>query len=239
MAIRNTQRLMNNASGTFDQVTANGNVTSIQQWAKLAFEGDEEDDVIDLDQKRAFEIICAHFVLTYYREAERNERGFSQLKIDLPHRHSHISQWKELHKLGGIGKKNQLLMFLCGVGGSGKSKVMNAVQQYAKAFCDQLGVKYDKRTIVVTALTGIAATAINGETLHSAAKMGPNQKVNKDDVKEWKDARLLIIDKISFANRMSLTKIDKNLRELTEEEMLPYGGMNIIFARDFRQLEPI
>lgn len=115
---------------------------------------------------------------------------------------------------------------------------MNGVQHYAKAFCNQLGVKYDKRTIVVTALTGVAATAINGKTVHSAAKL-QHKAIKPEHVKEWKDARLLIIDEISFSGRKQLIKIDRNLRELREMATSRFGKMNIVFAGDFRQLEPI
>ena len=60
---------------------------------------------------------------------------------------------------------------MAGAGGRCKTRVINAVMGYAKGFCKEINYMFDKRMIVLTALTGVAATLINGETLHSAAKL--------------------------------------------------------------------
>jgi hypothetical protein len=59
---------------------------------------------------------------------------------------------------------------------------------YAKGFCKAINYMFDKRMIVVTALTGVAATLINGETLHSEAKLNC-KRVTSEHVEEWKHAR--------------------------------------------------
>ena len=65
-----------------------------------------------------------------------------------------------------------LLMFLSGPGESGKSEVMKAVLGYASTFCKNVGIAFTRRTIISTALTGVAVTSINGdETIHSAAHL--------------------------------------------------------------------
>ena len=64
--------------------------------------------------------------------------------------------------------------------------------------------------IVVTALTGVAATLINGETLHSATKFY-NKKVSTDHIDEWKHSQLVIVDEISFASCDDLKLLDKKL----------------------------
>ena len=56
-----------------------------------------------------------------------------------------------------------LLMFLSGPGESGKSEVMKAVLGCASAFCKNVGVAFTRRTITITAVTGVAATSINGD----------------------------------------------------------------------------
>jgi hypothetical protein len=71
----------------------------------------------------------------------------------------------------GMRKQKQLIMFMMGARGSGKMKVINAVIAYAKGFCKELNYMFNKRMIIVTALTGVAATLINGETMHSTAKL--------------------------------------------------------------------
>jgi hypothetical protein len=109
---------------------------------------------------------------------------------------------------------------------------------YAKRFCQDINYEFDKRMIVVTALTGVAATLINGETTHSAAKLN-SKKVDPQDLLEWKHTRLMIIDEISFANADVLTKLNAQLQLLKEAHGDRFGGLHIIFTGDFCQLEPV
>ena len=92
-------------------------------------------------------------------------------------------------------KSKQLILFMTGAGGSGKTKVINAVMAYAKGFCKALNYMFDKRMIVLTALTGVAAMSINGETIHSAAKLN-YKRITSEHIQEWKHARLVLINEI-------------------------------------------
>jgi predicted ATPase len=77
----------------------------------------------------------------------------------------------DLQRLSGRPNGDrQLIMFLTGAGGSGKTEIINSVLAYAKGFCLQMQYVFDKQIIVVTAMSGVAATLINGETIHSATK---------------------------------------------------------------------
>ena len=112
------------------------------------------------------------FVLTFFDEAIENE-GKHDIGTEPPiprtgTRSKFDKLRKKLEKMTGMRKQKQLIMFMTGAGGSGKTKVINAVMAYAKGFCKELNYMFDKRMIVVTALTGVAATLINGETMHSA-----------------------------------------------------------------------
>ena len=60
-------------------------------------------------------------------------------------------------------------MFFSGAGGSGKSEVIKQVLLYCKLFCKNIIVRFDASTIRITALTGVATTAINGETIDFVA----------------------------------------------------------------------
>ena len=77
-------------------------------------------------------------------------------------------------------------MFLTGAGGSGKTKVINSMLSYAKHFCAQMQYMFDKQTIVVTAMSSVAATLINGEMIHSAAKLNC-EKITVKHQKEWEN----------------------------------------------------
>ena len=50
-----------------------------------------------------------------------------------------------------------------------------------------LGCNFTKRTIVVTALTGVAATIIKGETIHTAAHLNRIKRMEEEQIEEWKD----------------------------------------------------
>jgi type II secretory pathway predicted ATPase ExeA len=98
----------------------------------------------------------------------------------------YIKLTKHLKDISGMSNTTQLIMFMTGPGGSGKTRVINAVLAYAKGLCKELNYMFDKRMIVVTALTGVAATLINGETIHSAAKFC-NKKIKVEHIDEWKN----------------------------------------------------
>jgi ABC-type molybdenum transport system ATPase subunit/photorepair protein PhrA len=72
---------------------------------------------------------------------------------------------RALKKLCGGQKENQMI---CGPGGSGKSTVINVVQVHAESYCETIGHPHVHRTIVVTAMSGMAVTLLQGETAHKA-----------------------------------------------------------------------
>ena len=83
--------------------------------------------------------------------------------------------------------KTQFVVFLTGPGGTGKSRVIDGVRDYAKSLCKQLDVKFDQRTIITTALTGTAAVNIKGETTASACQIKKN-KENLDKEQDYKNS---------------------------------------------------
>ena len=97
---------------------------------------------------------------------------------------------------------------------------------------------FTDRTIVVTALTGVAAVLIKGETLHSALHVMCDH-INEEMMQSWSDACLVIVDEISLADADFLGEIDGASRDLMECAHKPFGGVNIAFIRDFPQPEPV
>lgn len=69
-------------------------------------------------------------------------------------------------------KLSQLLLFLTGAGGTGKSRVINAICSYF-----EYTLQHD--TLIVLAPTGIAATNICGNTIYSACGFGFGEYENK------------------------------------------------------------
>jgi hypothetical protein len=192
---------------------------------------------MDRGQGRAFEIMVATFILTFYIGApqpnESRVRG---------QRHSFITEKKRLQLLADVTKRksDQLICLLHGPGGSGKTAVIDLLMEYAREYCSYLEhFEFTSRTIVVTAMTGVAATILLGQTTHSAVYLNQRRPLEAEQVELWTPTRLLIIDEISFASKDDFVQLHKKLRQLKQCLHMPYGGLSIIFSGDMRQLEPI
>jgi hypothetical protein len=215
---------------------ANGTAKSILNWGQV--------HCLDKRQQRAFSIIISHFVLTFYEDAASSEINVSRIalsqfnqeknkllrltKLRMESESPHVEQRTRIE---------QMIMFLHGPGGSGKSTVISLVLHYAQDFCTHLGYPFTKNTIMVTAMSGVAATLLHGRTTHSCCCLCSEPK--HKDLDMWKDTRLLIVDEISFASKQDFVKLDKQLRTLKNQVHLKYGGVHVLFAGDFRQLEPV
>ena len=210
---------------------ADGSVRSIREWAKAAFKK-------DVKQQRAFEVLTASFVLTFFEEVEHEEGKLDDTQKG-SHRTKHRIMKSRLKSLrGGSPENYNLICLLHGPGGSGKSTVINTVKAYAEDYCKNLNHEFTNRTIVVTAMSGVAATLLNGETTHSV--LGLNRtKIDPSDALAWVDARLLIIDECSFASASDFEKMQENLKVLMANRWWKYGGINVVFAGDYSQLEPV
>ena len=118
--------------------------------------------------------------------------------------------------------------------------MIDLVMKYAKEYCSYLdNYEYSSRTILVTAMTGVATTILMGETTHSAVYLNQKRMIEAHQVEAWTATRLLIIDEISFASRSDFEELHKKIRRLKQQLNSKYGGLSIIFSGDFRQMEPI
>ena len=134
-------------------------------------------------------------------------------------------------------------VFLTGEPGAGKTHTINEYIRWLR----ERGVEP-----AVTASTGIAATHVNGMTIHSWAGIGIKKRVTDWDIemiqsrektaKRIVDAKILIIDEISMLDADTLNSVDKVLRALRQPfftESRPFGGLQVIFVGDFFQLPPV
>lgn len=130
-------------------------------------------------------------------------------------------------------------VFLTGSAGAGKTYVLNQYIKYLK----QHGIP-----VAITASTGIAATHMNGQTIHSWAGIGIKDYVSDRylaslrDKKYFRDkmdkVKVLIIDEISMLHRNQLDAVDYVLKFFKQNDE-PFGGVQVIFSGDFFQLPPI
>ena len=134
-----------------------------------------------------------------------------------------------------LPSSKQLLMFLGGCGGTGKSRVIQAVVDFARRW-------NSTSTVVITALSGIAAMLIGGCTLHSALGIGTYGKPRKPSpnlMNSWSRIGILIIDEISMMQASLLDLLDSRLQQLKTRLDKPFGGIHIVFCGDFYQLAPV
>lgn len=208
---------------------ATGSVKSLREWSKAGFGTDKK-------QQRAFEAIAAAFILTFHDESNEDvvRDGTETQFENRCYRHNR----KCLLKLKSRSQDPQLIALLHGPGGSGKSTVINMVTSYAKSFCESIGHEFTSRTIVLTALSGVAATLLHGETTHMALGMN-KKKIPASQKAEFNDTRLIIVDEISFASVETIQRIQECLQLLTHKSFRKYGGVNIVFAGDYCQLDPV
>jgi ATP-dependent DNA helicase PIF1 len=129
--------------------------------------------------------------------------------------------------------------FLTGEPGAGKTYTINQ-------YIDWL--RLHKHEPAITASTGIAATHIKGQTIHSWSGMGIKEFLSSFDIemlmeKEYLMKRLnkpkvLIIDEVSMISAQFLDSLDQLLRRARGSEHA-FGGMQVIFVGDFFQLPPV
>jgi hypothetical protein len=125
-------------------------------------------------------------------------------------------------------ERDQLLLFLGGQGGTGKSRVIDAIQ----ALCNSWG---RSECMVKTALTRKAATIISGRTLASFLK----QLQQRSYIETMAGLSILVIDEIAMMKKAQLVQLDKQLRIAKHVPGVRFGGVHIILVGDFLQLPPI
>ncbi|KAG8947018.1 hypothetical protein FRC03_001204 [Tulasnella sp. 419] len=98
------------------------------------------------------------------------------------------------------------------------------------------------------AYTGIAATVIGGETLHSFAMLSlgnrePSAQTLKELAEKLSSVAYLIIDETSMISRPFLAKLSHVIQRAKaaeeKDDTCSFGGMNVIIARDFHQFPPV
>ena len=126
---------------------------------------------------------------------------------------------------------------LTGAAGTGKTHLLNTFIAQAR--------KRGKK-VSVTATTGLAATHLGGNTIHSWSGIGvsdhlPNnffERLSKTRREVISKTDVLIIDEISMLHDFRLDMIDKVLRTVRENDQ-PFGGIQLVMSGDFFQLPPV
>ena len=130
-------------------------------------------------------------------------------------------------------------VYLTGAAGSGKTYVLN---EYIRHLRDH-GV-----AVAVTASTGIAATHLQGMTIHSWSGIGIKDDLTDYDIdlltqkehlfKRYQKTKVLIIDEVSMLHPRMFDALDRLARAMKGSNQA-FGGMQVVLSGDFFQLPPI
>ena len=197
-----------------------------------------DDDIENLRQSRLFieenpsasavlDLVCQKLPLN------RKQRLVAEKII------SEAISWKD-HPYDA-SKRNQMLMYIGGKAGTGKSRIVKAV-------IIALSLLQRHAEIVLMAPTGSAADNIDGNTYHTTLGMSINNKTTIHPAPRriqhlWANKTIMIIDEISMTDLQSLSRINKRCniaRSLKSESAELFGEVPIvIFMGDFYQFPPV
>jgi len=198
-----------------------------------------QQDKMKLDEKQyiAYEIIACTFLLQLVEEGrDQNSILGQHLGSALGSSNEDMDQLVE--HLKARGGMEQLLMFLTGPAGAGKSTAVKVAERFCLEFCTAVSVMWHDETFLFTACSGSAAAIFGGITIHSAAVL--NGKVTDKARNAWRGkVKVLIVDEISYFSDNDIKKLDRHLKDLNGVPNKPFGGQSIIFSGDFRQFEAI
>lgn len=132
---------------------------------------------------------------------------------------------------------DQLLMYIGGVGGTGKSHVIKSITKLFERLDRQ-------RELFLGAPTGIAAILIGGYTVHALTMLPDKNRSDFKDLRSmWKYVKYLIIDEVSMISARFMSEISNRLKQAKGKDYRtvdqPFGGVNMIFTGDFGQLKPV
>ena len=130
-------------------------------------------------------------------------------------------------------------VFITGSAGTGKTYLLNQYTQYLK----------ERRVYpTIVAPTGIAASHLGGQTIHSFFALGIRESIDEGYVEflldkkylktRFSKLKLLIIDEVSMISPELFSSMDLILRGFKGTDA-PFGGVQVVISGDFFQLPPV
>lgn len=136
-------------------------------------------------------------------------------------------------------QREQMIMYVGGAGGTGKSEVIKAVTRLFDAWAIPTMLRR-------AAFTGVAANNIGGSTIHALTGMrhgddkdgGAARGMAKRRLEQaWRHVRYLICDEASMIGCRLLGRSSGKVQEARGNTSEPFGGVNLLFFGDFNQLQ--
>jgi len=130
-------------------------------------------------------------------------------------------------------------VFITGSAGTGKTYLLDLYTQYLK----------ERRVYpTIVAPTGIAASHLGGQTIHSYFALGIRESIDEGYVKflldkkylktRFSKLKILIIDEVSMVSPELFSSMDLILRGFKGTDA-PFGGVQVVISGDFFQLPPV
>jgi hypothetical protein len=134
----------------------------------------------------------------------------------------------------------QHLQYTGGPGGTGKSRVIDALKWVFEA-------RGQSHLLQITGTSGSAAAQIGGTTLHSACGLDTHRPSQKQllifsEAKKWtwKQKLVLVTDEVSMLGGATLYEVSRNLQSLRDCTDKPFGGIPVVLLMgDFYQFAPV
>lgn len=196
----------------------------------------ESFQIIGYDENSLFNILCSI----------ENTEGQKQVKMkmheEFVQEHLPLLNPEQFtifnHIISGFEANNQVLCYIDGPGGTGKTFLLNTILHHFES---------NNRKTVAVASSGVAAQLLlNGRTAHFAFKIPFKSDARsvcslsgRDEFsKVLKDTALIVWDEISTKHKDCINCVDRSLRDLRKDPR-PFGGISVVFSGDFRQTLPI
>ena len=172
--------------------------------------------MLNVDQRRVFDNIKAHLLHQEQHDSKSCSCDFTPLR-----------------------------MFVSGVGGTGKSFLIETIDQLTSKIWPSGGT-----TCAIAAPTGLAAFNVGGMTLHRLFQLPiehegktsmywPLPKASHKVMKTTlHDMKLLIVDEVSMVSSLTLAYVHLRLEEIFGEQEW-FGSKNVLFVGDLLQLQPV
>uniref|UniRef100_A0A1X7VG67 ATP-dependent DNA helicase n=1 Tax=Amphimedon queenslandica TaxID=400682 RepID=A0A1X7VG67_AMPQE len=187
---------------------------------------EQRETMLNVDQKRIFDKIKSHLISQKEREDLLENESSRLLRLD---------------------NIKLLRMFISGVGGTGKSFLIEAI----KCLVDDIWhPKSGEIMCAIVAPTGIAAFNVGGLTIHrlfqlpiehegkTAGYWALNKEAQKRIKMTLKNLKIIIVDEVFMVSNLNLAYLHMRLEDIfgTDEW---FGSKNILFVGDLLQLPPV
>jgi hypothetical protein len=143
------------------------------------------------------------------------------------------------HTIGRSRVGSQLRMGIFSEGGTGRSRMIDAIRSWFK-FCRR------DQELIVTATTGSAASKISGTTAHNATAIPFDRKKDTRDeedvrvmgkMRDWADRNYMIVDEVSMMDTDVIASVSSQLVHAKSMPSEKFGCVNLIFMGDFLQFQ--